>query len=111
MTFSIALDAMGGDRAPTVVVGGADLARERHPDLRFVFYGNEASGRPFAVNDPFWKILVGWRINQSHAAGNRRHIVIWVMPYYIDLVIPLPIAHTIAPGISNAESFRILIQI
>ena len=39
---TIALDAMGGDGGPGVVVPGAALALERHPDLRFVFFGNRA---------------------------------------------------------------------
>ncbi len=39
---TIALDAMGGDRAPTVVLRGADLALERHPEVRFLVFGNEA---------------------------------------------------------------------
>ena len=41
MTLTIALDAMGGDHAPQVVIAGADLARERFPDLRFLLYGDE----------------------------------------------------------------------
>ena len=38
----IALDAMGGDDAPHIVVAGANIARRRHPDARFVLYGDEA---------------------------------------------------------------------
>jgi glycerol-3-phosphate acyltransferase PlsX len=38
----IALDAMGGDIGPTVVVPGADLSLARHPDTEFVFYGDQA---------------------------------------------------------------------
>lgn len=41
----IALDAMGGDHGPSVVVAGAALALIRHPDLRFVFVGDEAAIR------------------------------------------------------------------
>lgn len=37
----IALDAMGGDVGPAVVIGGAEIARERYPRLRFRFYGQE----------------------------------------------------------------------
>lgn len=37
----IALDAMGGDRAPQVVVRGAELARERFPEARFLMFGAE----------------------------------------------------------------------
>lgn len=42
----IALDAMGGDRAPEIVIDGAALARERYPDIRFLFYGNEPVIKP-----------------------------------------------------------------
>ena len=42
MTLTIALDAMGGDHAPQMVVGGADLARERHPELHFLMFGDRA---------------------------------------------------------------------
>ena len=37
----IALDAMGGDNAPTMVVQGADIAIERMPDLIFKIVGDE----------------------------------------------------------------------
>jgi len=42
MTYStvIALDAMGGDKAPEIVVAGAALARERFPKVKFLFYGD-----------------------------------------------------------------------
>ena len=42
----ISLDAMGGDAAPGMVVGGAALARERHPNLRFILFGDEAEINP-----------------------------------------------------------------
>ena len=42
MTLTIALDAMGGDHAPQMVVAGADLARERHPELHFLMFGDRA---------------------------------------------------------------------
>ncbi|MEM7778039.1 MAG: phosphate acyltransferase PlsX [Pseudomonadota bacterium] len=38
----IALDAMGGDFGPAVVIPGAALSRERHPDVRFLLYGDQA---------------------------------------------------------------------
>jgi phosphate acyltransferase len=38
----IALDAMGGDHGPAVVVAGAELARQRHPQTEFLFFGNSA---------------------------------------------------------------------
>ena len=38
----IALDAMGGDFGPAVVVPGADISLARHPDTEFVLFGDEA---------------------------------------------------------------------
>jgi glycerol-3-phosphate acyltransferase PlsX len=37
---TLALDAMGGDRGPDVVVPGAALSLQRHPSMRFVFFGD-----------------------------------------------------------------------
>jgi len=42
---TIALDAMGGDHGPAVVVPGAALSLERYPALSYIFYGNEAQIR------------------------------------------------------------------
>ena len=42
----IALDAMGGDDAPDMIVAGAALARERYPDISYLFYGDEARVKP-----------------------------------------------------------------
>lgn len=42
----LALDGMGGDRAPDVVIDGADIARERHPGTRFLLFGDPARLRP-----------------------------------------------------------------
>ncbi|WP_343345379.1 phosphate acyltransferase PlsX [Sphingomicrobium sp. XHP0239] len=41
-TPRIAIDAMGGDVGPPVMVEGAAIARRRDPDLRFALYGDEA---------------------------------------------------------------------
>jgi glycerol-3-phosphate acyltransferase PlsX len=38
----IALDAMGGDHGPAVVVAGADIALARHPASEFLFFGNSS---------------------------------------------------------------------
>jgi len=38
----IALDAMGGDHGPTVVVAGADVALRSHPEIEFLLFGNAA---------------------------------------------------------------------
>ena len=48
----IALDAMGGDSGPSVVVPGAAMALERRPDLRFLFYGDENAVAPLIAARP-----------------------------------------------------------
>ena len=40
-SLTVALDAMGGDQAPDMVVGGADIARVRYPEARFLLFGDE----------------------------------------------------------------------
>ncbi len=40
--FTLAVDAMGGDRAPPVIIDGLAIAAERHPDARFLVVGDEA---------------------------------------------------------------------
>src|SRR6201999_4326085 len=37
----IALDGMGGDFGPSVVVPGADIALARHPETEFIFFGDQ----------------------------------------------------------------------
>jgi len=39
--ITIAVDAMGGAHAPDMVLRGADMALQRHPDLRFLLFGAE----------------------------------------------------------------------
>jgi glycerol-3-phosphate acyltransferase PlsX len=48
----IALDAMGGDHGPSVVVPGAALALERRPDLTFVMVGDRALIEPLLAAHP-----------------------------------------------------------
>jgi glycerol-3-phosphate acyltransferase PlsX len=48
----IALDAMGGDIGPAVVVPGADLSLARHPDTEFILYGDEAVVGPLVEQRP-----------------------------------------------------------
>ena len=49
---TISLDAMGGDKGPAVVVPGAALALERHPDVHFLMFGDEARVRPHLEEHP-----------------------------------------------------------
>jgi len=48
----IALDAMGGDVGPAVVVPGADVSLARHPDTEFILFGDEAVVRPLVDERP-----------------------------------------------------------
>lgn len=48
--LTIALDAMGGDKAPDMVVRGADIALERSPELKFILVGDEARIRPLIAS-------------------------------------------------------------
>ncbi len=47
--FTLAIDAMGGDHAPEMVLRGLDLAAERHPGARFLVVGDQARLTPLLV--------------------------------------------------------------
>ena len=44
--LTIALDAMGGDAAPSMVVWGANIARQRYPETNFLMFGREPEITP-----------------------------------------------------------------
>jgi glycerol-3-phosphate acyltransferase PlsX len=48
----IALDAMGGDAAPRMVINGANIARQRFPNARFLMFGRESEVRPLLDKRP-----------------------------------------------------------
>jgi phosphate acyltransferase len=48
----IALDAMGGDHAPEMVVRGAHIALKRFPNVRFLMFGAEERIRPLLAKFP-----------------------------------------------------------
>src|SRR6185503_9571565 len=48
----IALDAMGGDHGAAVVVPGAELSLQRHPDIEFLLFGDRAELEPLLVARP-----------------------------------------------------------
>jgi len=51
-SVTIALDAMGGDHGPSVVVPGAAIALVRHPDARFLLVGDAARIEPELKHHP-----------------------------------------------------------
>ena len=50
--LTIALDAMGGDLGPEVVIPGAAIAMVRHPGLKFILFGDEAKMKPWLDKNP-----------------------------------------------------------
>ena len=50
--LTIALDAMGGDLGPELVIPGADLAAERHPGIRFLLFGQQERIAPILAKHP-----------------------------------------------------------
>lgn len=58
----LAVDAMGGDRAPGIVVEGLDIAAERHPEARFLLFGDEAQVAPLLA-----------RLKRARAVTTLRH--------------------------------------
>lgn len=51
----IALDAMGGDHGPAVVVAGAAIALALHPESQFLFFGNSTLITPLVEARPALK--------------------------------------------------------
>ncbi len=47
--FNLAVDAMGGDGAPEIVVDGLQITAERHPDARILLVGDETTLRPLLL--------------------------------------------------------------
>ena len=50
--IKIALDVMGGDNGPSIVLEGADIALVRHPDIRYVLYGDKELVEPILEDYP-----------------------------------------------------------
>ncbi|MFT8590041.1 MAG: phosphate acyltransferase PlsX [Acetobacter orientalis] len=64
--YSLAVDGMGGDGAPDVVVAGLALAADRHPGMRVLLTGDEAKLRPLLVKHPKAEaICTIWHTDES----------------------------------------------
>ena len=50
--ITIALDAMGGDAAPGIVLRGADIALRRYPGVEYLLFGADEMVRPFLAKLP-----------------------------------------------------------
>lgn len=62
--FTVAIDAMGGDHAPEVVIEGAAIARDRYPSLHYLVFGDETRIAPLVAAQ---KALAG-RVTVRHTA-------------------------------------------
>lgn len=49
--MKIAVDAMGGDRAPQAIVEGVMLAKQDFPDIEFLLYGKEADIQKYVTDE------------------------------------------------------------
>lgn len=47
----ISIDGMGGDHAPEIIVRGIAMARERHPRIKFLIFGDEALLKPLVARE------------------------------------------------------------
>ena len=52
MTLTLAVDAMGGDDAPGIVISGLAIAAEKHPNLHFLVFGREDLLNPLFDQHP-----------------------------------------------------------
>jgi glycerol-3-phosphate acyltransferase PlsX len=62
---TIALDAMGGDHGPEVIVPGAALSLSRHPDLSVILFGDEQRIRAALAKE---RSITGQRLRIVHTA-------------------------------------------
>jgi glycerol-3-phosphate acyltransferase PlsX len=51
-TITIAIDAMGGDHAPGIVLKGAEIALRRYPHVRYLLFGPEDELHPLIAKLP-----------------------------------------------------------
>jgi phosphate acyltransferase len=84
---TISLDAMGGDRGPAVVVPGAALALQTHPNVNFLLVGDRARIEPFLKEHPglaersrivHTELAVGMDEKPSQALRHARGSSMWL---------------------------------
>lgn len=65
----IALDAMGGDHAPDIVVKGIDIIRIKFPNARFLLFGDEVRLKPLLDAHPAVKAICELRHTDEVVMG------------------------------------------
>jgi phosphate acyltransferase len=68
--MTIALDAMGGDAGPEMVLPGAEIASIRHPDLKFLLFGDRTRLTPLLEKYPRLKGRSEVRHSENSIAMN-----------------------------------------
>ena len=61
---------MGGDAAPAMVIDGAALALERHPNLKFLMFGDEAAINPLIARHRMLKNVVNIHHTEIEVSPN-----------------------------------------
>jgi len=69
-TFSLAVDAMGGDQAPDMVVAGLGIAAQRHNGAQFLLVGDEARLAPLLAKNPRTQAVCTVRHASEVVAGD-----------------------------------------
>ncbi len=74
---TLALDAMGGDHGPSIVIPGAALTLERRPDAKFVIFGDQAIVEPLLDAHPKLKAATVFHhtdvsVKMDELSGKRR---------------------------------------
>ncbi|WP_448203471.1 phosphate acyltransferase PlsX [Azospirillum sp. sgz302134] len=70
--LTIALDAMGGDHGTDMVIAGADIARERHPDVHYLLFGDAARIEPLLAQRPALKAVAEVRHTPDSVAADAK---------------------------------------
>ena len=68
----VALDAMGGDNAPDMVVKGAAIARERFPNIQFLLFGVQDRLAPLVEKHPLLAACTTIRHTDSFITGDAK---------------------------------------
>ncbi len=70
--LTIALDAMGGDNAPAMVLKGMNIARKRFPQARFLLFGDERKMQPWLRRLTRLKDVVTLRHTEEYVESDAR---------------------------------------
>ena len=77
---TIALDAMGGDNAPEIVIRGAAIALERFPDVRFLVFGAGETLTKLVAKDKVLSKAVELREASSVISADAKPCLLYTSP-------------------------------